>query len=387
MDQKLNLSEKMSEWRRHLHRNPELSGNEVETSRFIAETLETFGLKPKLSVEGRCVTVDLEGLNPAKKIAFRADCDALPILERSGDEFASAVPGVMHACGHDAHTATQIGLAALLSEQKPSTNVRLIFQPAEETLQGAKEVIAAGLVDDLDAIFGLHFVPNCQTGEILVEPGVVMASADSFDISITGQASHAARPQEGKDSIVCAARIVESVQTIVSREIAPSDLGLISICKLEAGNSRNIIAESAVLSGTIRAHDKEIRKKLKSRFKETVKSTASSLGMSAEIEFVSSSPPLENHSVLSKFAVQQAKAAKGVEKVLESAPPSMGAEDFAYYSENIPGCYVKVGSRIADYPYYPLHSDRYRLNEKAMDIALAYLLKVAENADNLSITK
>jgi len=385
MVQQQNIEKNLSTWRRHLHQFPELSGEEFESASYIHDVLVKMGLAPTIHLGGRGVVVDIQGVDPSRNVAFRADTDALPILERSEEKFSSKSEGVMHACGHDAHTATLLGLALKLSEKAPAVNCRLIFQPAEETIEGANEVIEEGLLNGIDSIFGLHYYPDYPVGEIIVKEGIIMASSDNFDIEVVGKASHAAKPEDGKDAILCAVRIIEGIQGIISREIAASDVGIVSIGMLQAGKARNVVAGSAALSGTIRAHTSQIREKLKSRVQGIAKNVGDSMEMEVTINFVSSCPPLINSAEMVEFCTRLAARTEGVSKVSDTERASLGSEDFSCYLDHLPGCFVKIGSRVPDYPYYPLHSDRYRLNEKAMLIGVGYFEQIARSTNSVSL--
>lgn len=364
--------------RRHLHQNPELSNFEFETAKFVYEKLKSFGFQPKYLVNKRAVVCDIEGSKPGGITGFRADMDALPIVENSGVPFKSKVEGVMHACGHDMHTSILLGLAEYfcLTKTKPKRDIRLVFQPAEETLDGSRDLIAEGGIDGLSRIFGLHVYPDFPLGSMVCESGTVMASSDRLHISVFGESTHAARPQNGVDGILVASHIVNALQSIVSRELAPATPAVISICQIEGGIAHNVIAPRVDMVGTTRAHSVETRAFLKKRVEEVATKVASSANARVEISWPKGCPPVINDQELSQEAGELLSQIEGLD-LRDKGYLNLGAEDFSRYSEKLPAVFFRLGAEESDYPAYSLHSDKLRLNEKSMAVGLSAWVKLA----------
>lgn len=373
------LFERMVALRRDLHRHPELSWEEHRTTERLLLELDRLGLPARRPLTTG-VVAEIEGPTDVPTIALRADIDALPILEETGLPYASDVPGVMHACGHDAHAAMLVGAAELLLSRQDllASPVRLIFQPAEETGSGAKSMLEAGALDGVGAIFGGHVDRHYPTGTVVAVEGTVNASTDAFRISIRGQQGHAARPHETVDAVVVGSLIVMAVQTIVSREIDPTHPSVLSIGRFEAGSASNVIAGTASLAGTIRAQEQSVRDHLHRSMARICESVGQLHQATVELEIEEGTPPLINRGPMVDVARGAAEAALGAEWVRSAArSANMGGEDFSWYLQEIPGCYVRLGARQEDSAGYPAHSSRFDVDEEVLASGAAWLAEVA----------
>ena len=367
--------------RRWLHRYPELSGGETNTAAVIVEFLQGLGLSCRTNVAGNGVVVDIPGMAGVPCVVLRADTDALPIHEETGLEFASVHAGVMHACGHDGHTAMLLGAAALLSEEKDlPAPVRLIFQPAEEQGTGAQAMIQAGALNGAGLIFGGHLDRHYQPGAIVVAEGAVNASSDNFTIEIIGQGAHGARPHESIDAVVVGSLMIMALQTIVSREIDPARPSVVSVGQFQAGTAPNVIAGQAKLSGTVRAQDASVRRQLLSSIRRIAESIAQLHGAKIHIVVTEGTPPLINPPDMADLARRAAVEAVGEANVLPLKTANMGAEDFSYYMEHIPGAYVRFGGQVPGKEGFPAHSSKFDFDEEALAVGAAYYHAVAKIA-------
>ncbi|EGD80551.1 amidohydrolase [Salpingoeca rosetta] len=371
--------------RRHLHQYPELSLHEEKTSSFVFSLLEQLGLKPRRMAQYG-VVADIPGQVDKPFVALRADLDALPVTEETGLPFASKIPGVMHACGHDGHTSMLLGAAAILLSQvkagnKPKLPVRLVFQPAEENVAGAKAMVAAGVLEDVAAIFGGHIDRSYPVGTIIVHDGCVNASADLIDITFTGKSCHAARPHEGVDTIVMASSFVMKLQHIVARAVDPSEPAVVTIGKMTAGTAFNIVAGSAHLLGTIRATRVETRDAIRERVRRLAESVAHGYGGTVDVAFRDSVPPVINTSSLYPLAQDAARAATagcGEDASVRPLPKAnLGGEDFAEYLQHVPGFFVRYGAGFPGEPNYSAHTAKWDFNEDCMIIGSQYLAQTA----------
>jgi hippurate hydrolase len=359
--------------RRRLHQHPELAFEEQETARAIVEYLSKIGAEARTGVGKTGVVTELEGAQPGRRIGLRADIDALPVTEASGVAFPSQVPGRMHACGHDVHTVIALGVAHVLSDlraQMPGS-VKLIFQPAEETLAGAAAMIADGVLDGppLDAIVGYHNWPVLETGLIGYHAGAVMASSDGFDIVLTGRAGHAAHPHTAIDALVGAAHVISQLQTVVSREIAPSIPTVLTIGQIEGGTARNVIAARVVLRGTARTLDAAAAKQVEASVRRVVEGAAQSFRLGHEITWTRQAPVLKNDAAVLARVLASARSMLGEDKIVDLGAASMGSEDFAWFAERIPAAHVKIGSKIAGLET-AIHRANYDCNELAIPIGI-----------------
>lgn len=373
----LELSARMVALRRELHRHPETSWKEVETARRIEGWLAELGLEPCRICETGVVAEVPGGAGP--RIALRADIDALPIVEETGLPFASGNPGAMHACGHDGHAAMLLGAAELLAADPPSGPVRLIFQPAEEVGAGARALIETGALEGVAAIFGGHLDVHFPAGTIFVTPGPVAASTDLFRVRIAGRGGHAARPHETVDAVVVASHVVLALQHVVSRGIDPAAAAVITIGRLQAGEVANAIAGSALLEGSIRALRAEVRERLLTEAERVARATAALHGAVAEVEIEHGTPPLVNDERMAALAREAAVRIAGPERVAPLPSTNMAGEDFSFYQERVPGCYVRFGARPAG-TAHPNHSSRFDFDEAALGWGAAWLAEVARVA-------
>ena len=363
--------------RRDLHRHPELAWNETRTAAKVCETLDALGIPYRSGVAGTGVVADLEGAAGAPPVALRADMDALPVTEETALEYASDTDGAMHACGHDGHTAMLLGAAELLQrERELPCPVRLIFQPAEETGTGAPAMMEEGALAAVQLVFGGHLDAAYDTGEIVVHQGAVNASTDEFVIELAGPGGHAARPHETVDPIVAGSLIVSALHTIVARSGEPSQAALVSVGQFDAGTASNIIASRARLRGTLRALEPAVRAQLLDAMRRIAESTAGAQGVSATVEIVAATPAVLNAPQATSLAREAAGLAVGPGGVKALRWPNLGGEDFGFFLERVPGCYVRFGARPAG-EAFPAHSSRFRFDERVLALGAAYFYHVA----------
>jgi amidohydrolase len=376
------LIERAIEVRRHLHRNPELSNGEIETQAFIRQELERAGLSGIRTAAGTGLVVDVVGTaGPSnRKIAVRADIDALPIAEASGLPFSSTKPGVMHACGHDAHTAMVVAAAAGLHRQRSAFRgtVRLVFQPAEEAEPlGGRRIVEEGLLEDVDAAIGIHVDPYLDAGKIAVAPGSYTLAADGFDIEITGTAAHAAKPHEGIDAIAIGCSIVNEMQKIVSRETDALSPLIISVTGFAGGGSYNIIADHVHIKGTVRSGTSRVREMAHTRLREIVADTARLHRGEAKLSIMHGEPPVENDAEMVSLVETTAREVCGPESVVR-LPGWTAADDFGFYSERRPSVYFRLGVRNEGKgAAYPLHHPKFAIDEDAIPIGIKTLMGTA----------
>ena len=375
------LYDKLVAVRRELHRYPELSGQEARTATVISRFLHELGIPHRTNVAGHGVVADIHGKSGVPCVVLRADTDALPIQEETGLEFASAHNGVMHACGHDGHTTMLLGAAALLSREKGlPAPVRLIFQPAEEKGIGAIAMIQEGALSGAGLVFGGHLDRHYRPGTIVVSEGPVNASSDNFAIEIIGQGAHGARPHESIDAVVVGSLMIMALQTIVSREIDPARPSVVSVGQFHAGTAPNVIAGQAKLEGTVRAQDPAVRRQLLSSVRRIAESIAQLHGAKIHVTVTEGTPPLVNDAVMAGLARQAAIEAVGEANVLPLKTANMGAEDFSYYLEKIPGAYVRFGSQVPGREGYPAHSSKFDFDEEALAVGAVYYRAIARIA-------
>nr|WP_255309670.1 amidohydrolase [Brevibacillus sp. WF146] len=375
------MEPQMVAWRRHLHQYPELSFQEEKTPAMIADILRELQFdEVRTGVGGRGVVGVLHGGKPGATVALRADFDALPIQDEKEVAYKSKVPGVMHACGHDAHTSGLLGLATVLARHRdeiPGT-ITFLFQHAEEENPGgAIQMVEDGALQGVDAIFGAHLWSMCPVGTVWVSAGPVMANCDDFIIEIKGKGGHGAVPQETVDAIVIGSQIVSALQTIASRNISPLESVVVTVGTFHAGDNYNVIADRCRLTGTVRSFLPHVRDKAEQRLIEIAKGTAALMGGSAEVTYMRGYPAVINSEAETEIARQAAAAAVGWDNV-ERMEPTMGAEDFAYYLEKVPGSFLFVGAgnpqKGAGYPH---HHPRFDIDESAMLIAAEVLGRAA----------
>ncbi|CAM4253875.1 M20 metallopeptidase family protein [Paenibacillus tarimensis] len=372
----------MVSWRRHLHRNPELSFREEKTSSWIAERLKELGCEVRTNVGGHGVIATIRGNLPGPAVALRADIDALPIQDAKQCEYASTIPGVMHACGHDAHTASLLGAASYYMERRSTLagERRLLFQPAEEvTPGGALSMIADGALSGVDVIYGVHLWTPLPYGQAATKPGPFMASPDEFYIDITGKGGHGALPHETVDAVVAGSAFVQAVQSVVSRSVNPLDPAVVTVGSFQAGTTANVIAEQCHLKGTVRSFTESVRELVKRRMEELLLHVCSQYGASGVMDYRYGYPPVVNDVQETERFFQVADSLFGPGGVRESEPV-MAGEDFAYYLQQVPGCFMFVGAgNEACGAVYPHHHPKFDLDERSMVHSAALLIGMAEH--------
>ena len=373
-DQELRaLAQANKDWiiekRRLLHRIPERGFEEVKTQRAIMDALEEIGIP--YTTERTWVIGMIEGAMEGETVALRADMDALPIEEPEGCPFRSEHPGMMHACGHDAHTAILLGAARMLHSIRDQLKgrVKLLFQPAEETLGGAQPMIEAGAMENphVDRVYGLHVMPYLPVGMVETRGGTLNASTDSVRIKILGKAGHGAYPESGADAIVCAAQVITALQTLVSRNLSPLSSAVLSIGMIEGGTAANIICDEVRLRGTLRTANAELRAMMKGRIAEVAQGVAQAMGCRAEVNIISGYSALVNDEGEAARVGRVAKRLLGENGFVEKAAPSMGGEDFSFFTDCAPGAFYHLGCVSADrLPAPPLHSRDFELDEECL---------------------
>ena len=370
------LQDEIVEIRRYLHQHPELSFEEVKTAAYIAEYHANLDHEVRTNVGGHGVLAYLRGDQPGPTVALRADFDALPIQEQTEVPFKSVNDGVMHACGHDGHTATLLGLAKVLNSMKSEIKGTIVFlhQHAEELPPGgAISMIKDGCLDGVDVIFGTHLQAQMPLGEIGYRTGALQAAPDRFDITIQGEGGHGAAPHQTKDSIVIGGQLINNLQQIVSRKIDPLDSVVVSVCNFEAKNPYNVIADTAQLTGTVRTFKEESRDFVEKEIERVVSGTCQVSGASYEYTYTRGYPTLVNHKEETEFVAEVAKVVPGVEAVSE-VPPIMGGEDFSYYLQHVKGTFFFTGARNPEWDkVYPHHHPKFDIDERALVIAAKVL--------------
>ena len=368
--------------RRRIHEHPELAFEEHETARAVSDYLSALDIPHRTGVGKTGVVAVIEGDAAGPTVGVRADMDALPIEEASGLPFASRVPGKMHACGHDVHTTIALGVAHVIAGARAALpgRVKLIFQPAEETLSGAPAMIADGVLDApaMDAIIGFHNSPRMDTGLLGYTEGTGHASSAAFDIVLRGKAGHAAHPHTGVDAIVGAAQLVTQLQTIISREIAPTVPAVVTIGQIAGGTARNVIAERVTIKGTARTRDALAEKHVEEALRRVVAGVAASLRLEHQIDWVRQTPVTRNDPRVVARMVEAAREVVGADRVINVSEPSMGSEDFAWFAERVPAAHLRIGSRIEGVDT-AIHRADYQCNELAIGIGVRAVTRVVLN--------
>jgi amidohydrolase len=375
------LQPEIAAWRHDLHAHPELLYDVHRTAASVADKLKCFGCDEVVTGLGRTGVVGvIRGRKAGDKVVgLRADMDALPIAEATDVPYKSTVPGKMHACGHDGHTAMLLGAAKYLADTRNFAGTAvLIFQPAEEGGAGARAMIHDGLFErfGIQKVFGLHNFPGMPVGEFGICSGPMMASTDTINIDLEGIGAHAAWPQSGVDTVLVGAQIVNQLQSIVARNVNPMKAAVISICMFHAGDTDNVIPQQAQLCGTARALSASVRELLKRRVSEIVEGTARAYGAKAKLDYVTGYPVLVNDERQTAFAAAVAGEVAGGGKVSEQFPPTMGAEDFAYMLQERPGAFIWLGNGETA----ALHNPAYDFNDEAIPVGTSYWVRLAEAA-------
>jgi hippurate hydrolase len=376
------LHDEITAWRRDLHAHPELQFDVHRTAASVAEKLRAFGCDDVVTGIGRTGVVGIirgakgEG---RKVIGLRADMDALPITEANDLPYKSTVPGKMHACGHDGHTAMLLGAARYLTETRNFAGTAVvIFQPAEEGGGGGREMVKDGMMErfGIEEVYGMHNFPGIPLGEFAIRPGPLMAAADRIYIDIEGRGAHAAKPHQSIDSVLVGAQIINQLQSVVSRNIDPLDSAVVSICQFNAGSADNVIPQTARLSGTARSLSPEVQDLLETRVREVVEGTARLYGAKATLVYKRDYPVTSNHPQQAAFAAEVASQVVGNERVDRDVAPVMGAEDFSFMLNARPGAFIFVGNGDTA----GLHHPNYNFNDAAIPFGTSYWVKLVETA-------
>jgi amidohydrolase len=374
------LHAEITAWRRDLHAHPELLYDVHRTAASVADKLKSFGCDNVVTGIGRTgVVAVIRGRKAgAKVVGMRADMDALPIEEATGLPYQSTVPGKMHACGHDGHTAMLLGAAKYLADTRNFAGTAVvIFQPAEEGGAGARAMLQDGLLErfGIEEVFGMHNHPGLPVGQFAIRPGPAMASTDTIAIDLEGVGGHAAWPHEGVDTILVGAQIVNQLQSIVSRNVDPLEAAVISICMFQGGHTDNVIPQHVRLRGTARSLSAGVRDLLQKRVREVVEGTARLYGAKAELTYTTGYPVLVNEERRTAFAAAVAGEIAGTDKIV-NGPPRMGAEDFAYMLQQRPGAFIWLGNGDSA----GLHQPAYDFNDEAIPVGTSYWVRLAETA-------
>ncbi len=371
--------------RRTIHSHPELAYQEQQTSTFVQARLRDLGIPFRAGVAGTGVIGEIRGgRGEGRCVLLRADMDALPIDEQTPVPFASEVPGLMHACGHDAHTAILLGVARMLNERRSefAGTVKLMFQPAEEGGAGAARMIEEGILGEprVDAAFMLHVGAELPAGVVAAGAGPLLAGADAFTITIEGRGGHAARPHVSVDPIVVGAQVVSALQSLVSREVSPNEPAVLTLATFNAGSAHNVIPDRAVITGTIRAFDDDLFERLERRLREVAGGVAASMRASAHVEFTMRYPPSICDPGMAGLLGEASRSVLGDQRVV-AFEPRMGAEDFAFVLEKVPGAMLSLGVQAPEWPEpKPVHTATFDIDESALPIGAACLASVALKA-------
>jgi len=367
-------------WRRHLHMHPELSYHEEQTAQFVYDTLRAMGGFEVSRPTKTSVVARLRGLHDGPVLAMRADMDALPILEKNEVEYASRAPGVMHACGHDGHTAMLLGAATALGQLRERLHgeVRLLFQHAEELYPGgAVEMVAAGVTDGVDMVIGSHLWLPMEFGKVGVASGPLMASPDVFDLVIQGKGGHAAAPHETVDAIAVAAQVVTNLQHIVSRNVDPIERAVVSVTRIAGGTTYNVLPGSVELAGTIRTFDPGLREQIPALLERIVKGVTTAHDATFTLTFDRGYRPVVNEARATAFMQRVVERTLGAAALVE-ARPTMGGEDFSAYLQTTPGCFFFIGARNeARGIVHPHHHEQFDIDERALESGVAIFIGAA----------
>ncbi len=377
IDQIAEFHADMTAWRRRLHAHPETAFEERHTADFIAAKLAEFGIQVDRGLATTGVVGTIKG-DDGPAIGLRADMDALCLSEANGFAHKSTIGGKMHGCGHDGHATMLLGAARYLAlTRRFKGTVHFIFQPAEELEGGSRVMVEDGLFDrfPVDGVYGMHNWPGLAVGRFALRAGAMTAACDIFEITVTGKGAHAAMPHLGFDPIPAACEMVSALQTIVSRLADPVDSALLTVTRLRAGETTNVIPDTAVLAGTARSFLKETRDMIEARMRLIADHIAAAHGLTAEVRYERRYPAMVNHRKEAEIAAAAAAAVVGTGNVDTETPPSMGAEDFAYMLERVPGCYVLIGAGQSS---PPLHASTFDFNDEILAIGASYWASLVE---------
>jgi amidohydrolase len=366
--------------RRDLHRHPELSLKEVRTQKRLEDAMTALGVPNIKRVAGTGLVARIPGRGKGATVAVRGDIDALPITEATGLAFASENPGVMHACGHDVHASWAVGAARSLVLSPAEGDVVIVLQPAEEIGKGALAVLESGALDGVRAIFGGHVDRRFDVGQVVAQPGPLAASADTFTITLTGTGGHGARPHLAKDPVVAAAALILDIQSIVSRRLDPGTPGVITVGAVHGGDAPNVIPATVELRGTIRATTASARQLLTSELAHRATAVAEAHRVSASVTIAEGTPALENSSECAALAAQAARSVLGDAGVVPLGFTNMASEDFSFYLERIPGCFLRIGARESGGPAGDVHTPTFVPAEEAVFVGAAVLAECARVA-------
>ena len=378
------IQEQLVTWRRTIHKQPELSYTETKTAALVTSVLQDLGIQADTGVAKTGVVGHISGSNN-KVVGLRADMDALPITEENGFEFDSEIAGLMHACGHDAHTTILMGAATVLKgladEGRLPGSIRLLFQPSEENrddenLSGGERMVNEGVVDGLDAVFGLHVDPTSIVGKVGTCAGAMLAAGDTVEVTIHGTGGHGAQPHAANDPLVLAAHFLLAVQNIVSRRLDPTEAGVVSLTTIHGGTAPNVIPESVTITGTMRSYKPQVRTLLQNELRRASK-VVEALGGTVDLKITEGYPPTVNDEVATNIAFTGLRNVLGNENVFE-AEAIMAGEDFSYMLQKVPGCYLVLGVQGADWdrPYH-VHTPTFRMDESALAVGVVSLVSVA----------
>ena len=360
------------EMRRWFHRHPELAFQEAETAAYIIAELERLGIPYRYAGTGHGIIADLETSPGVPFIALRAEMDALPGQELTGAPYASEYPGRMHACGHGAHMTMVLGAAALLQAEPPDGNVRLVFQPAEEAGGGARTAIADGALDNVASIFAGHVTHDYDPGVIMIRDGSVTAHSDRFYISIRGESGHAARPHEATDAILVAGTLISSIQSLISRETNPLHPTVVTIGRIAGGTAANVVAGEAEMEGSIRSTLPEVRADIHVGLKRMAEATALLHDATIAVSIEEGYPPVVNSHSEVLVAREAARRVVGEAGLARAEHPSMGSEDFSFYLEEVPGCFVRFGARPSNAEPIALHNPSFDIDEVVLKVGVSF---------------
>ncbi len=370
----------LTAWRRDIHAHPELGFEEQRTSDLVAQKLAEFGIEVTRGIGKTGLVGRLRVGNSPRAIGLRADMDCLPILEANAFGHRSTDPGKMHACGHDGHTTMLLGAARYLAATRNfDGTVHFIFQPAEEGLGGASAMIADGLFDRFpcDVIFGMHNRPGLAVGKFQIRPGAMMAGGAYFDITVTGVGGHGARPEAGIDPVIVGAQIASALQTIVSRNVRPTDTAVVSTTKFHAGDAYNVIPEKAVLGGTVRCFTDATMSLIETNMRRVAENVAAGFGAKAELDFRTLFPPLVNHDEETQFIADCAAEVVGADNVSRNGPVTMASEDYAYMLRAVPGAYIQIGNGDGE-GACEVHNPGYDFNDGALPLGASLFVRLVE---------